>query len=489
MKASMKFHNTLSGHKETFVPGQPGKVTMYVCGITAYDYCHIGHARAAVVFDVLVRFLRFSGYEVTFIRNFTDIDDKIITRARESGLDSQTVAEKFIAAYYEDMERLNVLPADIEPKATEHIQPMQDLIQKLLYSGHAYATPDGDVYFRVRSYPDYGRLSGRNIEELKSGARIEPGEAKEDPLDFALWKQSRPDEPSWPSPWGKGRPGWHIECSAMSEMYLGLPMDIHGGGQDLAFPHHENERAQSEAATGKTFVKYWLHNGFVRVKSEKMSKSLGNFITIRDILQDYRPEVLRFFLLGKHYRSPLDFSWESLQETERSLKRLLQTRLQTELALQNQNWSTQNLPPDMAAEFQSAADLWRKCLEDDLNTAGALGHLFSQNRLINRLLDQKQLRKSEEGRRVLSAFVHELDQLAQIFGLPLGDPRSMLTELRRSKAQRNQISIETVEQLIAKRQKARQTKDFEQADAIRDQLSAMGVSLMDTPEGPDWDVD
>lgn len=489
MKASMKFHNTLSGHKETFVPGQPGKVTMYVCGITAYDYCHIGHARAAVVFDVLVRFLRFSGYEVTFIRNFTDIDDKIITRARESGLDSQTVAEKFIAAYYEDMERLNVLPADIEPKATEHIQPMQDLIQKLLDSGHAYATPDGDVYFRVRSYPDYGRLSGRNIEELKSGARIEPGEAKEDPLDFALWKQSRPDEPSWPSPWGKGRPGWHIECSAMSEMYLGLPMDIHGGGQDLAFPHHENERAQSEAATGKTFVKYWLHNGFVRVKSEKMSKSLGNFITIRDILQDYRPEVLRFFLLGKHYRSPLDFSWESLQETERSLKRLLQTRLQTELALQNQNWSTQNLPPDMAAEFQSAADLWRKCLEDDLNTAGALGHLFSQNRLINRLLDQKQLRKSEEGRRVLSAFVHELDQLAQIFGLPLGDPRSMLTELRRSKAQRNQISIETVEQLIAKRQKARQTKDFEQADAIRDQLSAMGVSLMDTPEGPDWDVD
>lgn len=485
----MKFHNTLSGHKETFGPGRPGKVSLYVCGITAYDYCHIGHARAAVVFDVLVRFLRFSGYEVTFIRNFTDIDDKIITRARESGLDSRTVAEKFIAAYYEDMDQLGVLKADIEPKATEHIQPMQDLIQKLLDTGHAYATPDGDVYFRVRSYPDYGRLSGRNIEELKSGARIEPGEAKEDPLDFALWKQSRPDEPSWPSPWGKGRPGWHIECSAMSEKYLGLPMDIHGGGQDLAFPHHENERAQSEAATGKTFVKYWLHNGFVRVKSEKMSKSLGNFITIRDILQDYRPEVLRFFLLGKHYRSPLDFSWENLQETERSLKRLLQTRLQTELALQNQKWSSQNLPPDMAEEYQSAANLWRKCLEDDLNTAGALGHLFSQNRLINRLLDQKQLRKSEEGRRVLSAFVHELDQLAQIFGLPLGDPRSMLTELRRSKAQRNQISIETVEQFIAKRQKARQGKDFEQADAIRDQLSAMGVSLMDTPEGPDWDVE
>ena len=485
----MKFHNTLSGEKETFVPNRPGKVTMYVCGITAYDYCHIGHARAAVVFDVLVRFLRFSGYEVTFIRNFTDIDDKIIKRAQESGLSSQAVSEKFIAAYYEDMERLSVLPADIEPKATEHIRPMQDLIQKLLDTGHAYATPDGDVYFRVRSFPDYGRLSGRNIEELKSGARIEPGAAKEDPLDFALWKKSRPDEPSWPSPWGKGRPGWHIECSAMSEMYLGLPMDIHGGGRDLAFPHHENERAQSEAATGKTFVTYWMHNGFVRVKSEKMSKSLGNFITIRDILKDYRPEVLRFFLLGKHYRSPLDFSWESLQETERSLKRLLQTRLQTESALQNQKWSAQNLPPDMTGEFQSAADLWRKCLEDDLNTAGALGHLFSQNRLINRLLDQKQWRKSEEGRHLLSAFVHELDQLAQILGLPLGDPRTMLTELRRSKARRNQIRIETVEQRIAERQKARQAKDFEQADAIRDQLSAMGVTLMDTPDGPDWDVD
>ncbi len=485
----MKFYNTLSGEKEIFTPNQPGKVSMYVCGITAYDYCHIGHARAAVVFDVLVRFLRFSGYEVTFIRNFTDIDDKIIKRAKESGMSSQAVAEKYIAAYYEDMELLGVLQADIEPKATEHIQPMQDLIQKLLNTGHAYATPDGDVYFRVRSFPDYGSLSGRNIEDLKSGARIEPGEAKEDPLDFALWKKSQPDEPSWSSPWGQGRPGWHIECSAMSEMYVGLPLDIHGGGQDLAFPHHENERAQSEAASGKTFVKYWLHNGFVRVKSEKMSKSLGNFITIRDIFQDYRPEVLRFFLMGKHYRSPLDFSRENLQESERSLKRLLQTRRQAESALENQKWNAQNLPQDMTAEFQSSADLWRKNLEDDLNTAGALGHLFTQNRLINRLLDQKSLRKSKEGKQLLTAFLHELDQLAQILGLPLRDPSKMLAELRRSKAERNTIRIELVEQLIAERQKARQAKDFEQADAIRDQLSALGVTLMDTPNGPDWDVD
>ena len=485
----MKFHNTLTGAKEEFIPRQTGKVAMYVCGITAYDYCHIGHARAAVVFDVLVRFLRFSGYEVTFIRNFTDIDDKIINRARETGMTSRAVAEKFIAAFYEDMEQLGVLQADIEPKATEHIQPMQDLIRKLIDKGHAYATPEGDVYFRVRSFPDYGRLSGRNIEELKSGARIEPGETKEDPLDFALWKKSQPDEPSWPSPWGNGRPGWHIECSAMSEMYVGLPMDIHGGGQDLAFPHHENERAQSEAASGSTFVKYWLHNGFVRVKTEKMSKSLGNFITIRDILRDYRPEVLRFFLLGKQYRSPLDFTWENLQESERGLKRLLQTRLQAESALGNQKWSAQPIPGDMEAAFRSAADLWRQCLEDDLNTAGALGHLFSMNRLVNRLLEQKQLRKSQSGKELLTAFLQEMEQLTQILGLPLSDAPDMLKALRRSRADRKRIEIEQVEELIAARQQARQAKDFEQADRIREQLSALGVSLMDTPSGPDWDVE
>ena len=485
----MKFHNTLTGAKEKFIPRQTGKVAMYVCGITAYDYCHIGHARAAVVFDVLVRFLRFSGYEVTFIRNFTDIDDKIINRARETGQDSRAVAEQFIAAFYEDMEQLGVLQADIEPKATEHIQPMQDLIRKLIDKGHAYATPEGDVYFRVRSFPDYGRLSGRNIEELKSGARIEPGEAKEDPLDFALWKKAQPDEPSWPSPWGNGRPGWHIECSAMSEMYVGLPMDIHGGGQDLAFPHHENERAQSEAAGGSTFVKYWLHNGFVRVNSEKMSKSLGNFITIRDILHDYRPEVLRFFLLGKQYRSPLDFTWENLRESERGLKRLLQTRLQTETALENQKWTDRDLPEEMLVEFQTAARSWRQSLEDDLNTAGSLGHCFTMNRLINRLLDDKQLRKSRGGQTMLREFINELDQLSQILGLPFAEPGNRLKDLRLSRAERKKIRSETVEELIARRQKARQTKDFALADQIRDQLTALGVTLMDTPSGPVWDVD
>ncbi|MCF8038820.1 MAG: cysteine--tRNA ligase [Desulfohalobiaceae bacterium] len=485
----MKFQNTLTGQKEPFVPHQEGKVKLYVCGITAYDYCHLGHARAAVVFDVLVRFLRFSGYEVLFIRNFTDVDDKIINRGKESNLSSQEVAERFIAAYYEDMERLGVLPADVEPRATEHIQVMQDLIQKLIDTGHAYATPAGDVYFRVRSFPDYGRLSGRNIEELKSGVRIEPGEDKEDPLDFALWKKAGPDVPSWPSPWGDGRPGWHIECSAMSEKYLGLPLDIHGGGQDLAFPHHENERAQSEAASGKTFVRYWLHNGFVRVNQEKMAKSLGNFITIRDIMQEYLPEVLRFFLLGKHYRSPLDFTWERLQESERGFKRLLETAWQTGQALENQKWSATDLPEEIDREFRTAAGLWRESLEDDLNTAAALGHLFSMNRLINRILDQKKWRKSQQAGEIFSAFLDELETLGRILGLPFADPERVLSSLRKSRADRKNIDPAEVEKLIAKRQKARQDKNFEQADLIRNRLVQMGVALRDTPSGPVWEVE
>lgn len=485
----MKFQNTLTGRKEPFNPHQEGKVSMYVCGITAYDYCHLGHARAAVVFDVLVRYLRFSGYEVSFIRNFTDVDDKIINRAKESGVSSTAIAEQFIAAYYEDMDRLGVLRADIEPKATEHVQAMQEMIQTLLDKGHAYVTESGDVYFRVRSFPDYGRLSGRKIEELKSGSRIEPGEDKEDPLDFALWKTAGPDVPSWPSPWGNGRPGWHIECSAMSEMYLGLPVDIHGGGQDLAFPHHENERAQSEAASGKTFVRYWLHNGFVRVNQEKMAKSLGNFITIRDIMQEYLPEVLRFFLLGKHYRSPLDFTWERLQESERGFKRLLETAWQTGQALENHKWSTTNLPEEIDREFRTTAGLWRESLEDDLNTAAALGHLFSMNRLINRILDQKKWRKSQQAGEIFSAFLDELKTLGRILGLPFTDPERVLSSLRQSRADRKNIDPAEVEKLIAKRQKARQDKNFEQADLIRNRLVQMGVALRDTPSGPVWEVE
>ena len=304
----MQFYNTMTRRKEPFTPVRPGKVGLYACGITAYALSHIGHARSAVAFDVLVRLLRFKGYEVTFVRNFTDVDDKIINRANEEGRSSEEVAAAYIEAFHEDMDRLGVRRADVEPRATEHITDMIDLCRTLLARGKAYAVPSGDVYFRVRSFSGYGKLSGRSPDDLRAGARVMPGEDKEDPLDFALWKAAKPGEPWWESPWGHGRPGWHIECSAMSEKYLPLPLDIHGGGLDLIFPHHENEIAQTEAALDKPLARVWMHNGFVQVNSEKMSKSLGNFQTIRDILESYLPETLRFFLVGKHYRSPIDFS-------------------------------------------------------------------------------------------------------------------------------------------------------------------------------------
>jgi cysteinyl-tRNA synthetase len=304
----MLLYNSLSRKKEEFIPSIPGKVGLYACGITAYDYCHVGHARSSIVFDVLVRYLRHLGYKVTFVRNFTDVDDKIINRAKTDNVPWETVAARFIDAFHEDMDLLGVLRADVEPRATEYIPDMLELCRILVRKGFAYATRSGDVYFRVRSFAGYGRLSGRSVDDMRAGARIAPGEEKEDPLDFALWKSARPEEPSWDSPWGPGRPGWHLECSAMSERELPLPLDIHGGGQDLIFPHHENEIAQTETATGKPLARFWVHNGFVLVNGQKMSKSLGTFKTIRDLLDKFLPEVLRFFMLGRHSHSPIDFS-------------------------------------------------------------------------------------------------------------------------------------------------------------------------------------
>lgn len=341
----MLLYNTLGRQKEQFIPVRPGKVNMYVCGITAYDYCHIGHARSALVFDALVRHLRHLGFDVFFVRNFTDVDDKIINRANSEGRDWQEVARTYIDAFHEDMDRLHVLRADSEPRATEYIAEIEALCAKLIAEEKAYATPSGDVYFRVRSYSPYGRLSGRGLDELLSGARVAPGEEKEDPLDFALWKAAKPGEPSWDSPWGKGRPGWHIECSAMSAPYL--PLDIHGGGQDLIFPHHENEIAQSEAVCHCELARYWVHNGFVQVNAEKMSKSLGNFKTIRDILESYLPETLRFFLLGKHYRSPIDFTPEGMDEAEKAQQRVYASLLEAEKALARSTWNKTPLPAEL----------------------------------------------------------------------------------------------------------------------------------------------
>ncbi|CAK7056731.1 MAG: Cysteine--tRNA ligase [Desulfovibrio sp.] len=483
----MLLYNTLGRQKEEFVPLRPGKAHMYVCGITAYDYCHIGHARSALVFDVLVRQLRHMGLDVTFVRNFTDVDDKIINRANREGRDWREVAQTYINAFHEDMDRLGVQRADIEPRATDHIQEIQDLCAKLVTEGKAYATASGDVYFRVRSYPPYGKLSGRSLDELLSGARVAPGEEKEDPLDFALWKAAKPGEPSWESPWGPGRPGWHIECSAMSEPYL--PLDIHGGGQDLVFPHHENEIAQTEAVCHCHLARYWVHNGFVQVNAEKMSKSLGNFKTIRDILESYLPETLRFFLLGKHYRSPIDFTAEGMDEAEKALHRVYTALLEAQKALTREKWKKSPLPAQLAEDWAAQAAALDEAMNDDLNTAQALGHIFTQVRIVNRLLEDKTLRAAEAGRDLLQDFLARSEQWNARLGFFGRQPEAFLADLRRIRATRKNIDIPRVEALLQERQEARDNKDFARSDALRQALLDLGVSVRDTPEGQNWDLE
>ena len=484
----MRLYNTLKRKKEEFVPANGNKVSLYACGITAYDLCHIGHARSSVVFDVLVRYLRFKGYDVTFVRNFTDIDDKIINRANESGVSADELAKKFIGEFYVDMDRLNILRADIEPKCTEHIPEMIALTETLIAKDHAYPTSSGDVYFKVRSFDDYGKLSGRNIEDLQSGARIKPGEEKEDPLDFALWKAAKPGEPSWESPWGKGRPGWHLECSAMSEKYLDLPFDIHGGGQDLSFPHHENEIAQSEAATGKEMARFWVHNGFVQINSEKMSKSLGNFFTIRDIIEKFLPETLRYFLLTMHYRSPLDFSFEALEDAEKGIRRVYTALEQIEEALQKQKWSKAALPDDVLAEIDAAENGWTEAMEDDMNTAAALGHIFTIVRLAGRIAEDKAWRKSEGGRDAWTRILADMKKWGEVLGVFTIDPKVFLENLKMNMLERKGIEVARVEELVAARQDARKNKDFSRSDEIRDELIELGIEVKDTPQGAVWDV-
>lgn len=483
----MQIYNTLGRQKEEFIPVRPGKVHMYVCGITAYDYCHIGHARSALVFDALVRHLRHRGLEVTFVRNFTDVDDKIINRANKEGRDWQEVAQTYIDAFHEDMDRLGVLRADLEPRATEYIPQIQELCAKLIAEGTAYATPSGDVYFRVRSYPPYGKLSGRSLDELLSGARVAPGEEKEDPLDFALWKAAKPGEPSWDSPWGKGRPGWHIECSAMSSPYL--PLDIHGGGQDLVFPHHENEIAQSEAVCRCELARYWVHNGFVQVNAEKMSKSLGNFKTIRDILGSYLPETLRFFLLGKHYRSPIDFTAEGMDEAEKAQHRVYSSLMEARKALERASWKKTPLPAELSAEWAALPQAFEAALDDDLNTAQALGQIFSQVRIVNRLLEEKNLRAAESTRDLLEDFLARARDWDAQLGLFGRDPVEFLTELRAMRAARKNLDMDRVEDLLRQRREVRMQKDFTRSDALRRELLDLGVNVRDTPEGQAWDLE
>jgi cysteinyl-tRNA synthetase len=481
---TLKLYNTASRHKEVFQPLVDRKVGIYVCGVTVYDLCHIGHARSAIVFDVLVRYLRARDYRVTYVRNFTDVDDKIIQRARELQKDPAEIAEEYIEAFYEDMTRLHVLKADEEPRATEHVDGMIEMIKTLLDKGFAYVE-GGDVFYSVETFSTYGKLSGRKLEDMKAGSRIAVDEKKRHPMDFVLWKQAKPGEPQWPSPWGPGRPGWHMECSVMSGYYLGPTFDIHGGGKDLLFPHHENERAQSVATNAGEFARYWVHNGFVTVDSEKMSKSLGNFLTIRDALAQYHPEVLRLFLLSKHYRSPLDFSKGAVLDIQSGLVRIYRTLERLDAVLgrveKKQAMPLSGFLPD--APDKSFLNLFTTMMDDDLNTAGALGLIFEKIKDMNRALDSvgdkpdpaHADRLKEDRRHFLAA--------GKVLGLLNEKPEDFFRAL--ASAART-TDAEEVERLIQERAQARAKKDWARADAIRDRLHGLGVVLEDTPKGTTW---
>ncbi|HKJ05701.1 MAG TPA: cysteine--tRNA ligase [Geopsychrobacteraceae bacterium] len=476
----LRIYNTLSGRKEEFQPLVPGKVGMYVCGVTVYDYCHIGHARANIVFDIIYRYLRFAGLDVTYVRNYTDVDDKIINRANERGIDSKELAEEFIRAFDQDMDTLGLAKPTHEPRATEYIDEIIAICQTLIDKGVAYAS-QGDVYYRVDKFDSYLKLSKRNMDEMQAGARIAPGEQKENPMDFALWKGAKPGEPSWPSPWGQGRPGWHIECSAMSSSLLGDSFDIHGGGRDLIFPHHENEIAQSEAASGKPFAKYWVHNGFVNVNQEKMSKSLGNFFTIRDIVETFDPEVVRFFILTAHYRSPIDFSDGNLEDAASGLSRFYEALQASAEAVEGCPES--ELTSDLGAQLEAK---FREAMDDDFNSALAIGHLFEGVRSMNRLIGEKKFRKKAD----LVAKVRDLHQavlkLGDVLGLFLSSPASWLEQFRMAGLRKLDMTAAQIDALIAERLQARKDKDFSRSDEIRDELDAKGIMLLDSRDGTTW---
>jgi len=477
---SLRVYNTMSGTKEEFQPLVPGKVGMYVCGVTVYDYCHIGHARANIVFDIIYRYLQFAGYETTYVRNYTDVDDKIINRANEREISSHDLAEEFILAFDEDMQSLGLIKPTHEPRATEYIQQIIEINQKLIDKGMAYES-GGDVYYSVDKFPDYLKLSKRNMDEMLAGARVTPGEQKHNPMDFALWKTAKPGEPSWESPWGAGRPGWHIECSAMSSSLLGDSFDIHGGGRDLIFPHHENEIAQSEGASGKPFVKYWLHNGFVNVDKEKMSKSLGNFFTIRDILKTYDAEVVRFFILSAHYRSPIDFSDQNLAESQSGLRRFYE-------ALEASEAATEGLDPTdhSSQEGTKLEEKFREAMDDDFNTALAIAHLFDGVRTMNRLISTKKFKKKPD----LVVQVQDLHatilRLGSVLGLYRSQPTEWLDKVKLAGLLNLDITQGKIEGLIDQRLQARAEKNFSRGDEIRVELEKKGILLLDTREGTTW---
>jgi cysteinyl-tRNA synthetase len=453
----MRIYNTMARRKEELVPLTPGEIKMYSCGVTVYDLSHVGHARMLMVFDVITRYLRFAGYRVTFVRNFTDIDDKIIRRAGQEGVSAREVSERNIAAFHADMAALGVLKPDIEPRATEHVPEMIGLIERLIARGYAYVV-DGDVYFEVRRFPAYGKLSGKNLDDLQAGARVEVDERKRDPRDFALWKSAKPGEPAWESPWGPGRPGWHIECSAMSVRYLGQSFDIHGGGEDLIFPHHECEIAQTEADTGQPFARYWVHNAMVNMGREKMSKSLGNTLTIRDLVTRHDPAALRLFLLGTHYRSPLEWSEERVEDSARALERLWRPIDDAAKHGVIGSVAGQPLPDELAAFRRRFID----AMDDDFNTPEALGALFDFSRVLRAADTPATLLRGAE----------ELKTLAGALGLHA--PR------------RGGLDETQIDRLIEERAAARRDRNFKRADEIRVEIEQLGAILEDKPTGTVW---
>ncbi|MEI7815594.1 MAG: cysteine--tRNA ligase [Desulfuromonadales bacterium] len=491
---ALRVYNTFTGEKELFVPLTPGRVGMYVCGVTVYDYCHIGHARAGVVFDIIFRYLKYAGFDVTYVRNYTDIDDKIINRANQEGTDYRTIADRYIQAFDEDMAKLGLAKPTVEPKATDHIGGIISIIETLIAKGHAYAS-DGDVYYAVETFPDYLKLSGRNLEDMQAGARVEVGDKKRHPMDFALWKGSKPGEPWWQSPWGEGRPGWHIECSAMSMEFLGKTFDIHGGGKDLVFPHHENEIAQSEGANGCQFVRYWLHNGFVNINAEKMSKSLGNFFTIREVLKKYDPETLRFFILSAHYRSPIDFSDQNLDEAQSGLERICSCLAALDEILNSHPRSYETAVSDnltqIGLELQEKVNQFlprfAEAMDDDFNAAQALGILFETVRAANRFLAETKAITAAP--LILIANVRDLFvEAGSVLGLFTTPPALWLEGVKAARTSQLELTPDEIELLISERAAARIAKNFKRGDEIRDLLLAKGVHLLDSTQGTTWDV-
>ena len=462
----MKVFNTMTRQKEELVPLTPGEFKIYACGPTVYNFIHIGNARPICVFDVLRRYLEFLGNKVTFVQNFTDVDDKIIKRANEEGITSAEVAEKYIAEYKKDAEGLGVKPASIHPKATENMEKIIEIVEGLVEKGYAYPLSDGSFYFRVRKFDEYGKLSHQDVSDLESGARIEADSEKEDPLDFCLWKAAKPGEPSWTSPWGEGRPGWHIECTAMIKNHLGETIDIHCGGQDLIFPHHENEIAQGECCTGHEYARYWMHNGYINVDNVKMSKSLGNFFTVRDVAEKYGYEPIKYMMIQAHYRMPLNYTLTVIESAKASLERMYTCRDNLDFAIENAPAENQGGEEEFIAMLSEKKQAFITAMDDDLNTADAVAVIFDLVREINTFIS------APHAKSALEAAAELFDSLTNVLGILYNRKKESLEE--------------EVEQLIAARQAARKERNWAEADRIRDELKAMGIVLEDTPQGVKW---